>query len=246
MVKGAKKSGRVSDKWRDKQWVVINAPPAFGGGPLNYVPITDTNQAKGRVIENTMYNILKQDPHSIKQRSLFKLTRLMMVRANIFKGHEYAKEFLRSLVRRGSSMINDVHDYTTMDGYTFRVTVVAFSQRRVNTSKKHEIRMIARNMLIDKIPKLTMDQFVQETTMGKMSADLLAEAKKVATMRHIGIKKTKLISTRESRAIEEAKPIEATTATDTISMQQEVEEVMETERSEGGEQQEQEQQESSK
>jgi hypothetical protein len=57
-------------------------------------------------------------------------------------------------------------------------------------------------------------------------------------MRHIGIKKTKLISTRESRAIEEAKPIEATTVTDTISMQQEVEGVMEIERSEGGEQQE--------
>ena len=53
MVKGAKK-GAGSDKWRDKQWVVLNAPPAFGGGPLNYVPITDTNQAKGRVIENTM------------------------------------------------------------------------------------------------------------------------------------------------------------------------------------------------
>jgi small subunit ribosomal protein S3Ae len=247
MVKGAKKGGRVRDKWRDKQWVVINAPPAFGGGPLNYVPITDTNQAKGRVIENTMYDILKQDPTQHQTKVFVQIDKVNDGTAStIFKGHEYAKEFLRSLVRRGSSMINDVHDYTTMDGYTFRVTVVAFSQRRVNTSKKHEIRMIARNMLIDKIPKLTMDQFVQETTMGKMSADLLAEAKKVATMRHIGIKKTKLISTRESRAIEEAKPIEATTATDTISMQQEVEEVMETERSEGGEQQEQEQQESSK
>jgi ribosomal protein S3AE len=36
----------------------------------------------------------------------------------------------------------------------------------------------------------------------------LSEAKKIANLRHIGIKKTKLISTPESRAIEEAKPIE--------------------------------------
>jgi small subunit ribosomal protein S3Ae len=95
-----------------------------------------------------------------------------------------------------------------MDGYTFRVEVIAFSQRRLNTSKRHEIRMIARKLLSDKIPKLTVDQFVQEATMGKMGADLLAEAKKVASLRHIGIKKTKLISTSETRAVQEAKIIE--------------------------------------
>jgi small subunit ribosomal protein S3Ae len=68
--------------------------------------------------------------------------------------------------------------------------------------------MIARKLLSDKIPKLTVDQFVQEATMGKMGADLLAEAKKVASLRHIGIKKTKLISTSETRAVHEAKVIE--------------------------------------
>ncbi|HEX2124227.1 MAG TPA: hypothetical protein VHF44_01355 [Nitrososphaeraceae archaeon] len=77
--------------------------------------------------------------------------------------------------------------------------------------------MIAHRILSDKIPKLTVDQFVQEATMGKMSADLLEEAKKIASIRHIGIKKTKLISTSESRAIQEAKAIESTTATTTSS-----------------------------
>jgi small subunit ribosomal protein S3Ae len=64
---------------------------------------------------------------------------------------------------------------------------------------------------------LTVDQFVQEATMGKMGADLLAEAKKIASLRHIGIKKTKLISTSESRAIQEAKAIESTTTTTSSS-----------------------------
>ncbi|MFZ0511159.1 MAG: 30S ribosomal protein S3ae, partial [Candidatus Nitrosopolaris sp.] len=53
MVKGGKRGGRVRDKWRDKQWVVVKSPPAFGGGFLNYIPITATDNAKGRVIENT-------------------------------------------------------------------------------------------------------------------------------------------------------------------------------------------------
>jgi small subunit ribosomal protein S3Ae len=58
---------------------------------------------------------------------------------------------------------------------------------------------------------LTIDQFVQEVTIGKIGADLLADAKKIASLRHIGIKKSKLISTPQSRQIEEAKPIQVTT-----------------------------------
>jgi small subunit ribosomal protein S3Ae len=218
MAKGAKRGGRVRDKWRDKQWVVVNAPVAFGGSPLSYVPITDIANSKGRVIENTMFDILKQDPTQHQTKIFVQIDDIRNGNAStIFKGHEYAKEFLRSLIRRGSSMINYVHDFRTIDGYTFRVSIIAFSQRRLNSSKKHEIRMIAHKILSDKIPKLTVDQFVQEATMGKMGADLLAEAKKIASLRHIGIKKTKLISTSESRAIQEAKAIESTTTTTTSS-----------------------------
>jgi ribosomal protein S3AE len=37
---------------------------------------------------------------------------------------------------------------------------------------------------------------------------VLEEAKKITAMRHLGIKKTKLISTAESRAVNEAKTVE--------------------------------------
>lgn len=212
MVKGAKRAGRVRDKWRDKQWVVVNSPSAFGGSPLNYIPITDTGQAIGRVIENTMYDVMKQDQTQHQIKIYVQIDKINDgIASTIFKGHEYAKEFMRSLVRRGSSMVTYTHDYTTMDGHTFRVAMVAFSQRRINTSKKHEVRMIADRILSDRISKITVDQFAQEVTMGKMASDVMAETKKITVMRHLGIKKTKLISTPESRAIDEAKPVEATT-----------------------------------
>jgi small subunit ribosomal protein S3Ae len=227
MAKGAKRGGRVRDKWRDKQWVVVNAPVAFGGNPLSYVPITDVDNSKGRVIENTMFDILKQDPTQHQTKIFVQIDNIRDGNATtIFKGHEYAKEFLRSLIRRGSSMINYIHDFRTIDGYTFRVSTIAFSQRRLNSSKKHEIRMVTHRILSDKIPKLTVDQFVQEATMGKMGADLLADAKKIASLRHIGIKKTKLISTPESRAIQEAKTIGSTTTSgDETNEEEDVEEL---------------------
>lgn len=212
MVKGGKRGGRVRDKWRDKQWVIVNSPSAFGGSALNYVPITDYSNAKGRVLENTMFDILKQDPTQHQTKVFVQIENIAEGSATtVFKGHEYAKEFLRSLIRRGSSMITFVHDYKTADGYIFRVEVLAFSQRRLNSSKKHQIRLVSHNQLTTNIAKLTVDQFVQEVTTGKMGADLLTDAKKIASLRHIGIKKTKLISTPKSREVEEAKQIEVTT-----------------------------------
>ena len=70
--------------------------------------------------------------------------------------------------------------------------------------------MIAHQILAEKIPKLTVDQFAQEVTMGKLAADILAAANKITTLRHSGIEKTKLLSTPETRAIQDAKPVETT------------------------------------
>ena len=229
MVKAAKKGGRVRDKWRDKQWVIVNKPSGFEPpGSVNYVPVTDGEHAKGRVIENTLHDMMKGNPDQTMDQHQIKIfVQIEKITdgtaSTQFKGHEYAKEFLRSLIRRGSSMVNFVHDYTTQDGHTFRVAVVAFTQRRVNASKKHELRMIAHHILSEKIPQMTVEQFVQETT-GSKSGDIpretnsllggaiMNEAKKISNIRHLGIKKTKLISTPESRAVSDAKPVEATMA----------------------------------
>jgi small subunit ribosomal protein S3Ae len=195
MAKGSRRGGRVRDKWRDKQWIIVNAPPAFDRVPLNYIPISDINNAKGRVIENTLYDVLKQDPTQHQTKIFVQIDRINAGMAStIFKGHEYAKEFLRSLIRRGSSMINYVEEYSTSDGYVFRVSATAFSQRRINSAKKHEIRLSMAKLLAEKIPLLSLDEFVKEVTMGKMSSDMMDIAKKIALIRHVGIKKTKLIS----------------------------------------------------
>lgn len=220
MPKGGKRGGRVRDKWRDKQWVVINAPQAFGGASLNYVPVTNPEAAKGRVIENTMFDVLKQDPAQHQIKLFIELDKVYQSSGTtIFKGHEYAKEFLRSLIRRGSSMVNYVQDYTTSDGYTFRVATVAFSQRRLNSSKKHELRKVAHKILSEKIPKLTVEEFIDDVTKGKINVDLLNACKKLASLRHVGIRKSKLISTPESRSMQGTKITSESSSTDAESIE---------------------------
>ena len=107
----AEKAG-VKDKWREKRWITVNAPESFNSVPIAYVPITDDENAVGRVLEVTLFDILKGESiTNINTRFIFKLTKLKMTKQLQFlKDFEYSKEFLRSLVRRGSSKINFIID----------------------------------------------------------------------------------------------------------------------------------------
>jgi small subunit ribosomal protein S3Ae len=194
----ARRKGRVKDKWREKKWITVNAPDSFNNVPIAYVPITDDENAPGRVLEVTLYDILKGDPSQHQYKMYFQIDKVQDEKASsIFKRFEYSKEFLRSLVRRGSSKINFIIDAKTKDGYIFRIKVIALTHRQLNTSRKHALRLIARDIINKTVPEMTIDQFVQATCYGKINSDIMAAAKKVIRIRHVGLEKVKLVRTAD-------------------------------------------------
>ena len=194
----ARRKGRVKDKWREKKWVTVSAPDSFNNVPIAYVPITDDVNALGRVLEVTLYDILKGDPSQHQYKMYFQINKVEGEKATtIFKRYEYSKEFLRSLIRRGSSRINFIIDIKTKDGYVFRIKVLALTHRQLNTSRKHALRLIARDVINNTVPQMTVDQFVQATCYSKINSDIMAAFKKVIRVRHVGLEKVKLIRTAE-------------------------------------------------
>jgi small subunit ribosomal protein S3Ae len=201
----ARRKGRIKDKWREKRWVNVNAPDSFNNVPIAYVPITDDENASGRVIEITLFDILKGDPSQHQYKLYFQIDKVDGENAStIFKRFEYSKEFLRSLVRRGSSKINFIIDIKTKDGYVFRIKVIALTHRPLNTSRKHALRIITRDVINNTVPEMTIDQFVQATCYSKINSDLMAAFKKVIRVRHVGLEKVKLIRTadKETKLLE--------------------------------------------
>jgi small subunit ribosomal protein S3Ae len=153
-------------------------------------------------VENTLFDIKKQDPADHKTKIFVEIEKVNEgVASTIFKGHEYGKEFLRSLVRRGSSMITHIHNYTTNDGDEFRVEIIAFSQRRINSSKKHELRRVIHQLLSEKIPQWDLNTFIKQVTddNSEFNREILEKGRKISSLRHIGIKKTKLVSSHKPR-----------------------------------------------
>ena len=198
----ARRKGRIKDKWREKRWVNVNAPDSFNNVPLAYVPITDDENASGRVVEVTLFDILKGDPSQHQYKIYFQIDKVDGDNAStIFKRFEYSKEFLRSLVRRGSSKVNFVIDIKTSDGYIFRIKVIALTHRQLNTSRKHALRLIARDVINQTVPGMTIEQFVQATCYNKINSDIMAAFKKVIKVRHVGLEKVKLIRTAEKETV---------------------------------------------
>ncbi len=198
----ARRKGRTKDKWREKRWITVNAPESFNVVPIAYVPITDDENAVGRVLEVTLYDILKGDPSQHQYKMYFQINKVDGDKAStIFKRFEYSKEFLRSLVRRGSSKINFIIDIKTKDGYIFRVKVIALTHRQLNTSRKHALRLIAKDVIEKTVPGMTVDQFVQATCYSKINSDIMAAFKKVIRVRHVGLEKVKLIRTADKETI---------------------------------------------
>ena len=193
-----RKTRKIKDKWKEKKWVTVLAPDAFNNIPIAYIPVTSDETAKGRVLEVTLFEILKGDPSQHQYKLFFQVDKVNQEKATtIFKRYEYSKEFLRSLIRRGSSRINFVIDTKTKDGYSFRIKVLTLSHRELNTSRKHALRLEAKKQIEKIVPQMTIDEFAQAACYGKINSDIMAATKKIIRVRHVGLEKVKLLRTSE-------------------------------------------------
>jgi len=188
------KSGRVKDKWRSKKWYTIVAPDYFGSAEIGSIPADESESLIGRTVESTLYDITEDFAHQYL-KMYFQIIGVEGKRAlTIFKAHEYSRDYLRSLVRRRTTRIDAIVTVTTKDGYKLRISACAFTLTRIRTSQEKEIRKIMKKITGEKASALTFNQIVQEIVLGKIASDIYNEAKKIAPLRHVGLRKSKLIS----------------------------------------------------
>ncbi len=187
------KTKHVRDKWRSKGWYMIVAPPYFGNVELGSVPAETQDLLIGRVAEATLYDITGDFSHQYL-KMFFQVNIIEGKTARtLFKGHEYSRDYLRSLVRRRTTKVDGLFNLTTKDGYKLRIAVSALTLSRIKTSQEKTVRKIMDKTIKEKAAALTLDQFVQEMVLGKIASDIYNESKAVAPLRHVGIRKSKLV-----------------------------------------------------
>jgi len=202
----------VRDKWRLKEWYDVYSPPYFGEMVVASIPCDDPGKLLGRVVETTLYEITNDFAHqSIKL--YFLVVNSKDHRADtVLKSHEYATDYLRSLVRRGSTRVDGILNVKTKDQYVTRMSVVAFTRDRINASQEHGIRQVMRQIVDDRAAALNYGQLAHEAVLGKLGSDIYNLAKKIAPLRHVGLRKSKLLSIPSAVVATPAQVVEQTEA----------------------------------
>lgn len=182
------------EKWKRKDWYRIYAPPYFGEVEIGSTMSDDPSKLLGRTMETTLFDIT-QDPAHQYINIYFQVKKIDGERGlTIFKGHEYLRDYLKSLIRRRSSKVDRILNVTTKDGYRMRVSAVALTTGKIASSQKTAIRKVVERKLIEKAQSCTFEEFARELTLGTLNSEIFDEAKKVTTLRHFGIFKSKLLS----------------------------------------------------
>lgn len=177
-----------------KEWYDVYSPPYFGEKIVAGIPCETPEALLGRVVETTLYDITDDFAHqSIKLYFLVVNTKDHRAET-ILKSHEYATDYLRSLVRRGSTRMDGIFNATTKDQFSMRISVVAFTRDRIKASQEHGIRRMMRQIVEEKAAALNYEQLSQEIVLGKVGSDIYNLAKKIAPLRHVGVRKSKVVS----------------------------------------------------
>jgi small subunit ribosomal protein S3Ae len=190
----SKSAKHIRDKWRSKTWYMVVAPSFFGNIELGSIPAQEEQMLIGRVVETTLFDITGDFSHHYL-KMFFQINTIEGKTARtLFKGHEYSRDYLRSLVRRRTTKVDGLFNIVTKDGFKLRISISALTLSRIKTSQEKIIRDMMETAIRGKAAALTLDQFVQEMVLGKIASDIYNQAKLVAPLRHVGIRKSKLIS----------------------------------------------------
>ena len=191
--KSRQSAARTRDKWREKTWYQILAPDYFENKEIGTTPSGSPEQLIGRTVQPTLYD-LTGDFDKIHVKLRFKVLEVTGQQAKTtFYGHEWSSDYLRGLVRRGTSRIDWIGPILTKDDYLMRISVIVFTNTRAKTSQEHSVRKAMEKVIRSHAKKHTFDQLVTKVILGDLASDVFDEVKKIIPIRECEIRKSKVL-----------------------------------------------------
>jgi len=176
-----------------KSWLDVVTPDYLGGKEVGSMLVSSDEEAVGRKLALLQSDITEDPAHSFTKINI-KVTGISGNKARTtYWGHEVSRDYLRSVLRKGSSRIGQVVDAETKDGFKLRVTITAISRHKVSKNKKTFLSNQMADMIRQRCSSLKLSQFVQEMLSGKTESDLFNFAKKHMLVKFTGVTKVKIL-----------------------------------------------------
>jgi len=193
----------VSRRKQQKQWYEVLAPEQFDREKLGETPADEAEKVLGRTIETTLGDI-RNDASENNTKLTFKITEVATDTAYAeFVKHELTRDYLRSLVRRGSSKVEAYVTVLTTDDYRLQIQPVALTTKGADESQEKAIRRTMIDLVEDAAADRTFEDLVDSVVEGRLSSAIYNEAKTIYPLRRVEVAKATLEAHPEEVAAEE-------------------------------------------
>lgn len=189
----AKARRRVRDTWKEKSWYTIKTPVNFEDKEIGETPAKDAELLIGRGVEVTMRELTGDfSKQYIKLR--FEIDNVAGEVANTkFTGHKTTTDYVRSMIRRGTSRIDASTIATTKDGRKVKLQVLAVTVRRAKSSQQRYMRKVIEDLLVEAAAEKSFDDLIKSVVTGKLASEIYHNAKKIYPLKRVEIIKSKVI-----------------------------------------------------
>jgi small subunit ribosomal protein S3Ae len=193
----------VSRQKQEKRWYTVVAPEQFDRAELGETPADEPEQLYGRTIETTLGD-LRDDAGENNTKLTFRIADVGSDAAYTeFVKHELARDYVRSLVRRGSSKVQAFETVLTTDDYRVQLQPVAFTTKKADHSQEKAIRDTMVDIVREAADERTFVDLVDSVVEGRLSSAIYNEAKTIYPLRRVEIQKLTLEARPEEVAAEE-------------------------------------------
>ena len=193
----------VSRQQQQKQWYDVLAPEQFDRAELGETVADEPDKVLGRNIETTLGDI-RNDASENNTKLEFRITEVASDSAYTeFIKHELTRDYLRSLVRRGSSKVEAYITVLTTDDYRIQVQPVALTTKQADASQKKAIRRTMIDLVEEAGAERTFEDLLDSIVEGRLSSAIYSEAKTVYPLRRVEVAKATLEARPEEVAAEQ-------------------------------------------
>ncbi|MFN3909694.1 MAG: hypothetical protein ACK4J0_00465 [Candidatus Anstonellaceae archaeon] len=188
------KSKSSKSNWKEKVWYSVKAPEIFEFKEIGQTISSDPENLKNRVFLVALSNLAS----SPSPTSIFSNIKLRAVAVNgntistAFIGHELLPSYVKSLIRRRRSLIQNVDDVVCADNKKMRLKSVCITQHKVSEQKKKDIRKLISTSLKEFAAATNFDSFCQEILFGKLAMKVSNKIQKISQLKRFEIKKSEL------------------------------------------------------
>ena len=193
----------VSRQRQGKRWYSILAPEQFDREELGETLAEEPEDVIGRKVQTTLGEITN-DQGQNNTKLTFKITDVGSDTAYTeFIEHELARDYLRSLVRRGASKVEAVRTVRTTDDYRVKLQPAAFTTKKADRSQEQAIRAIMTDIVEEAAEERDFEGLIDSVVEGRLSSAIYGDAKSVYPLRRAEIQKLTLEARPEEIQAEE-------------------------------------------